>query len=119
MSQQPETPFDAIEGALEYTNLLLEAAREAQGEVEAEIARVTDPGLARRKQALQLVNHKLVNLSSHLATSRKILNDLRTLRRFLFEERKVTRPQNLVQPKCSLPGIKPREEKRPEEKLAQ
>ena len=91
VSLQPETPFDDIEGALEYTNLLLKAVQDAQGEVEAEIARVTDPRLARRTQALQLVRHKLVNLSSHIGTSRKILNDLRTLRRLLLEERNGTR----------------------------
>jgi hypothetical protein len=104
MNQQPETPFNDIEGAREYTNLLLEAAQEAQGEVEAEIARVTDPRLARRKQALQLVSHKLIKLSSHIVTIRQILNDLRTLRRLLLEEREAT-PQNLVEPNIASPGI--------------
>ncbi|PYV44605.1 MAG: hypothetical protein DMG06_05800 [Acidobacteria bacterium] len=87
MSHQPETPFDNIESALEYMNLLLEATREAQEQVETEIVHATDTVLARRKQALQLVSHKLVKLSSHIAASRRILNDLRTLRRLLLEER--------------------------------
>lgn len=88
MSHKQETPFDSIESALEYMILLLEATREAQEQVETEIVRATDPQLARRKEALQLVSHKLVKLSSHLSTSRRILNDLRTLRRLLLEERK-------------------------------
>ena len=92
MSKKPETPFENIEGAHEYTTLLFEAAQEAQREVDVEIARVTDPQLARRKEALQLVRYKLDILSSHLATSRQILNDLRMLRRLLLNERKGSRP---------------------------
>ncbi len=85
---QSETPFDNIESALEYVNHLLEATREAKDQIETEILRAANPQLARRKQALQLVNYKLDKLSSHVAVSRRILNDLRTLRRLLLEERK-------------------------------
>ena len=92
MSKKPETPFENIEGAHEYTSLLLEAAQDARKEVQVEIARVTDPKLGRRKEALQLVQYKLEKLSSHLATSRQILNDLRMLRRLLLDERKTHRP---------------------------
>ena len=88
MSYQSETPFDNIESAHEYVNHLLEATREAQSQIGTEILRAASPQLARRKQALQLVNYKLDKLSSHIAASRHILNDLRTLRRLLLEERK-------------------------------
>jgi hypothetical protein len=88
VSYRVETPFQNIESGLEYVSLLLEATLEAQEEVEAEIVRATGPKTARRKQALQLVKHKLVTLSSHLAIARRILNDLRSLRRLLLEERK-------------------------------
>jgi hypothetical protein len=88
MNHQSETPFDNIESALEYVNHLLEATREAQEQVGIEVRRVARPQLARRKQALQLVYYKLDKLSSHIAASRRILNDLRTLRRLLLEERK-------------------------------
>lgn len=87
MSHEPETPFDHIEGALEYVNLLVEATREAQEHVEMEVARATTPEMARRKKALQLVTYNLAKLSSHIGSSRRILNDLRTLRRLLLEER--------------------------------
>ena len=88
VSYQPETPFDNIESALEYVNLLLEATREAQDQIQKEILRAASPQLARRKQALQLVHFKLEKLSSHIAASRRILNDLTMLRRLLLEERK-------------------------------
>jgi len=88
MSYQSETPFDNIESALEYVNHLLGATREAQDQVAAEIQRAANPHMVRRKQALQLVNYKLDTLSSHIIASRRILNDLRTLRRLLLEERK-------------------------------
>ena len=92
VNYKSETPFDNIESALEYVNHLLEATREAQDQIESEILRAANPQLARRKQALQLVNYKLDKLSSHIAESRRILNDLRTLRRLLLEERKTPNP---------------------------
>jgi hypothetical protein len=92
VSYQPETPFDNIESALEYVNHLLEATREARDQIQTEMLRAANPQLARRKQALQLVHYKLEKLSSHIAASRRILNDLRMLRRLLLEERKTPDP---------------------------
>ena len=92
MSYKSETPFDNIESAFEYVNHLLEAVREAQDQIEMEILRAANPQLARRKQALQLANYKLDKLSSHFSASRRILNDLRTLRRLLLEERTAPDP---------------------------
>src|SRR5258707_9537642 len=92
VNYQSETPFDNIESALEYVNHLLDATREAQDQIGTEILRAAKHPLARRKQALQLVNYKLDKLSSHIAASRRILNDLRTLRRLLLEERKTPNP---------------------------
>jgi hypothetical protein len=88
MNYQSETPFDNIESALEYVSHLLEATREAQQQIGTEVLRAANPKLARRKQALQLVYYNLDKLSSHIGASRRILNDLRTLRRLLLEERK-------------------------------
>jgi hypothetical protein len=92
MNYQSETPFDNIESAFEYVNHLFEATRETQDHIRKEILRAANPQLVRRKQALQLVNYKLDKLSSHMAASRRILNDLRTLRRLLLEERKTPNP---------------------------
>jgi septal ring factor EnvC (AmiA/AmiB activator) len=92
VNYKSQTPFDNIESALEYVNHLLDATQEARAQVETEILRTASPELARRKQALQLVRFKLDKLSSHIAASRRILNDLRTLRRLLLEERKTPNP---------------------------
>src|ERR1700676_5037708 len=75
MTYQSETPFDNIESAREYVNQLLAATHEAQGEIETELLRPTDPQLVRRQQALQLVKYKLNQLGSHIAASHRILND--------------------------------------------
>ncbi len=87
MSYQQETPFDNLDSALEYVSQLFDATGEAQAEVDTEITRTEDPQLARRKQALQLVKYKLDQLSTHVAASRRVLNDLRMLRRILLEEK--------------------------------
>jgi len=91
MTYESETPFDNIESARDYVEQLLAAAREAQGEIEEEILRATEPQLARRQQALQLVKYKLNQLASHIDASRRILNDLTKLRRLLLEEKKNSR----------------------------
>lgn len=88
MSYRQETPFDSMESAFEYVNYLLEATQEAHKQIDTELERTTDLKLARRKEALQLVSYKLATLASHITTSRRILNDLRTLRRLLLEERR-------------------------------
>jgi hypothetical protein len=85
MTYESETPFDNIESTREYVDQLLIAAREAQDEIDTEILRANDPELARRQQALQLVKYKLSQLTSHIAASRRILNDLTKLRRLLLE----------------------------------
>ena len=87
MSHKPETPFDSIEGSHEYVALLAEALAEARRDVEAEIASAESDGAARRKEALLLVSYSLAKLEVHISTSRRILNDLRTLRRLLLAER--------------------------------
>jgi hypothetical protein len=90
MTYRADTPFDHIESALEYVNLLQEATGEAQEEIETEANLLTSPELARRKEALQLVSYKLGKLAFHMSASRRLLNDLRTLRRLLMEERQAS-----------------------------
>lgn len=87
MSYDPETPFDSIEGSQEYVLLLAEAIEEARKEVDADIAVALAENAERRKEALQLVSYNLAKLGLHITTSRRILNDLRTLRRLLLAER--------------------------------
>src|SRR5580698_143861 len=87
VSYKPETPFDNIEGSSEYVALLAEALEEARRDVEAEVAAADRDGADRRKQALLLVSYNLAKLNLHITTSRRILNDLRSLRRLLLAER--------------------------------
>ena len=88
MTHDHETPFDSIEGAQDYVSLLAEALEEAQRSVERDtIVASETQGAERRVEALRLVNYKLNQLRIHLASSRRILNDLRTLRRLLLSER--------------------------------
>ena len=87
MSYQAETPFDNIEGSHEYFDLFAESLDEARRDVEAEIAAAEHDGDDRRRDALLLVAYNLAKLNLHIVSSRRILNDLRTLRRLLLNER--------------------------------
>ena len=87
MSYQAETSFDSIEGSHEYVAMLAEALDEARRDVETEMASAERDGADRRKEALLLVSYNLAKLHLHITTSRRILNDLRSLRRLLLAER--------------------------------
>ncbi len=87
MSYRAETPFDNIEGSHEYVALLAESLDEARRDVEAEIAAAERERADRRKAALLLVSYNLAKLHLHITASRRILNDLRSLRRLLLAER--------------------------------
>lgn len=88
MPYEPETPFDSIEGALEYVSLLVESVKEAREDIAAELVEArAEPEAQRRADALQLVAYKLERLAEHARSSRRLLNDLRTLRRLLLDER--------------------------------
>lgn len=87
MTGERGTSFGSIEAAHEYVGLLVEAVREAQQEIEEDLRQARGSRAARREQALQLVARKLDRLDVHLATSRRLLNDLRMLRRLLLDER--------------------------------
>jgi hypothetical protein len=94
VSYQAETPFDSIEGSHEYVALLAEALDEARRDVETEMSAAEQEGADRRKEALLLVSYNLAKLHLHITTSRRILNDLRSLRRLLLAERGLFTPDN-------------------------
>jgi hypothetical protein len=71
--------------------MLAEAIAEALAEVQSDITLADSDQATRRKEALQLVSFNLTKLNSHITSSRRILNDLRTLRRLLLEERQTVR----------------------------
>jgi hypothetical protein len=82
-----ETPFDNIENAQEYLALLSQALEEATANAEVDILGQTNSHATRRRDALRLVLYKLEKLEQHIKVSRRLLNDLRTLRRLLLDER--------------------------------
>ena len=87
MTTPLQTPFDSVENAHDYVRLLGEAIAEAQRDIAADLAVATKARSERRMQALQIVQFKLDKLEQHLKTSSRLLNDLRTLRRLLLDER--------------------------------
>jgi hypothetical protein len=87
LNHESDTPFESIEGAQEYLRLLCAAVLEARQDVEADARAQAGFEPQRRLDALRLVLYKLEQLEKHVKTSHCILNDLRTLRRLLLEER--------------------------------
>jgi hypothetical protein len=85
------TPFDSIENSLEYIGLLRDAIESSKRSVAAQAVAAQAEGAARRVEAIQLVAYKLDRLAWHIDGSRRILNDLRTLRRLLLGERRQPR----------------------------
>ncbi|HYA92608.1 MAG TPA: hypothetical protein VEK32_14050 [Thermodesulfobacteriota bacterium] len=86
MRYKPETPFDNIESARQFVELLIEAIEESRRDVDADIALSEGNHSGPSKKALQLVSANLGKLSQHMSTSRRILNHLKTLRRLLLRE---------------------------------
>ena len=85
MSNEQRTPFDSIESAQEYVALLADAVTEASQRIAEDVAVTSDlTGSDRRLAALRLIDYKLAHLHDHLSVSRRILNDLRMLRRLLY-----------------------------------
>jgi hypothetical protein len=87
LAYSPDTPFDSIEGAHQYIELLLETLEQVRKDVDTDIDVAHRSEVERREEALRLVAHKLERLSFHVTRSRRLLNDLRLLRRLLLEER--------------------------------
>ena len=82
-----QSPFDNIENAHDYLVLLSQAVEEARQSVDADLLTEANTRSPRRLEAVRLALYKLEKLEQHIKVSRRLLNDLRTLRRLLFEER--------------------------------
>jgi hypothetical protein len=85
VSHESAAAFESIESAQEYFELLAEVILESQQTVQADIQVKADSGSARHVEALRLIGFKLERLASHIKTSRRILNDLRMLRRIVYQ----------------------------------
>lgn len=87
MDDEFERPFENIESAQEYLALLSRELDTAKRDTQADIAREADSQMPRRLEALRVVLYTLEKLEQHIKVSRRLLNDLRTLRRLLLDER--------------------------------
>lgn len=97
MNQGSGSPFDSIEDAHEFLTLLAQTIFETKLDIETDVQRESSSNYPRRAEALKLTLYTLSRLEFHMNRSQRILNDLRTLRRLLFEERTLSaltaRPQ--------------------------
>ena len=84
---QPSTPFDTIESAHEFLTLLSVTIADAKREVTDDVKRERSGTARRRLDALRMAVYNLERLEFHLNKSARLLNDLRSLRRLLFQER--------------------------------
>jgi len=100
MSAEAATNFESIESAHEFLQLLAEVITEAKQEIDADIDREakSHPAGSRRLDAMRTASYSLQKLELHLKTSGRILNDLRSLRRLLFQERTVEEPAVAAKP---------------------
>jgi hypothetical protein len=78
-------PFESIESAQEYLALLAEVVRESQQITEANIVAEAFTH-SRHVDALRLIQFKLDKLAKGIKSSRRILSDLRMLRRLIRQE---------------------------------
>jgi hypothetical protein len=92
MNHASGSPFDSIESAHDFVTLFSDSVADARRDIESDIQRELTSNAPRRLDALRLAAYNLEKLEQHLNKSRRILNDLRSLRRLLFEERAATRP---------------------------
>lgn len=81
------TPFDSIESAHEYVRLLACQVDDVRAAIEGDMADAVRLRATRRVDALRVVDYKLKQLGQQMGASRRILNDLRMLRRLLVTDR--------------------------------
>jgi hypothetical protein len=80
-------PFESIESSQEFMVVLEEAIQGAISEVTADMENAKSEQQDRRVEALHLALFKMGQLSMHVHKSRRVLNDLRVIRRLLLSER--------------------------------
>ena len=102
--------FDSIESAYDFVGLLSDTVTEAKREIDADIEREGNSNSSRRLDAMRLASYNLEKLALHMRRTCRILNDLRSLRRLLFEERTAavtSRPPAIAKPDVPLPPVGP------------
>ncbi|HYW41551.1 MAG TPA: hypothetical protein VE959_01760 [Bryobacteraceae bacterium] len=87
LAQNIEQPFDSIEGAQEYMNILATTLLDVMNDLKRDHDVALRDGELRRAQAIDLAMFKLKTLVCYVYKSRRTLNDLRILRRLILNER--------------------------------
>jgi len=82
-----EQPFDSIESAHDFMNVLAETILDAMKDLNRDQELAIRDGQQRRAEAIELAMFKLKTLNCHVHKSRIALNDLRTIRRLILNER--------------------------------
>ena len=83
-----QVEFDSIEGAHDFVDVLAATVLDAVVDLDRDRKIALADGDKRRVDAINLAQYKLKALTRHLHQSRRILNDLRSIRRLLLEERR-------------------------------
>ncbi|HLH01257.1 MAG TPA: hypothetical protein VKX25_00680 [Bryobacteraceae bacterium] len=83
MSKELQRPFDSIESALEFMELLEGTIHEASAELEEQRQQAANE---RTASGLSLAVYKTRQLALHVQKSRRILNDLALIRGALLGE---------------------------------
>jgi hypothetical protein len=84
---QIEQPFDSIESAYEFMNVLAETILLNMSDLRDHHKLAVQDGQDRRAKAIELALFKAKILSCYVHKSRRTLNDLRTIRRLILNER--------------------------------
>jgi hypothetical protein len=82
-----EAPFDSIESAQDFMNVLAETILDAMKDLHYQRQIAANEGQERRARALELAMYKAKMLGCYVHKSRRTLNDLRMLRRLVQNER--------------------------------
>jgi hypothetical protein len=87
MPTDETAPFESIESAQEYMNVLAEIILDVMKDLSRDRQIALLDNQERRAQALELAIFKLKMLCCYVHKSRRMLNDLRILRRLIMNER--------------------------------
>ena len=87
---QIATPFDSIESAYQFMDVLAETILLNMNDLHRYHEEAVHEGQERRARALELALYKSKSLTCQVAKSRRALNDLRTIRRLILNERTTT-----------------------------
>ena len=105
MPKRCEENFGCIESAQEFLALLAEAIAETKQDVDADMQQQASASESKRTEALRIASYDLEVLGHHLRRSKRIMNDLRMVRRLLLKQRGVPE-EKLPQVPASMPPVR-------------